>query len=377
MKVVFLTNQASYHQMHYARAMVNLLGADSFRIVFQKPTSESRAEMGWTDEFTEPYIIRFWQSDASTSEACRWIDQADVVIQGRFPIKYVRQRIEQGKLTFACQERLWKKRPSLARKISRIGHLYKNYYSLNKSNYHFLAIGAYAAQDLNDMGIFLKRSWRFGYFIDVPEQRPYPSERDHIELLWCARLSAVKQPQRALQIVKGLIDQGVKAKLTMIGDGHLKTQLQQNISQLSLSKHVKMLGWQTQEEVFEAMRGADLFLMTSHHGEGWGLVVNEAMSNGCGVVANRELGSAACLIDDGVTGFLYDGSDIDELVERIANSDQAQIASMGLQSRERMSALWSATIAASRSIELFEALLVGNDLAAKSFYSEGPYTSIG
>ena len=47
MKVLFLTNLASYHQMDFARAMVELPGVDDFRIVFQKPIYEERVEMGW------------------------------------------------------------------------------------------------------------------------------------------------------------------------------------------------------------------------------------------------------------------------------------------------------------------------------------------
>ena len=130
------------------------------------------------------------------------------MIQGRFPIKYVKSRIDAGKLTFACQERLWKKRPTLGRKLSRLGHFYKNYISVNKPNYHFLAIGNYAAKDLNDMGFFKSRSWQYGYFIDAPDYQAREGSA-HLSLLWCARFSEVKQPSTALDIVSGLKDKGL------------------------------------------------------------------------------------------------------------------------------------------------------------------------
>lgn len=376
MKVVFLTNQASYHQMHYARAMVKRLGADNFRIVFQKPTSESRAEMGWKDEYTESYILRFWESDSVRQEVMQWIDQAEVVIQGRFPIKYVRERIKKGKLTFACQERLWKKKPSLKRKIARLPHLYKNYYSVNKSNYHFLAIGAYAAKDLNDMGIFKGRSWQFGYFIDVPEYQVRSSERQQLELLWCARLSPVKQPAKALEIAQGLIEKGLQVHLTMIGDGDLRDQINAEISRLGLQDNVTLTGWQTQEEVFQYMHKADLFLMTSHHGEGWGLVVNEAMSHGCGVIANKELGAAAWLVKDGETGYLYSDDDIAGLIRKIASTREEQLLAIGQQGQRRMESVWSASVAAERSIALFTSLLSEKNAEARLLFSEGPCSAI-
>jgi len=376
MKVVFLTNQASYHQMHYAREMVKLLGPNDFRIVFQKLTSDSRAEMGWTDEYEEPYIIRFWQSDSARDDALQWIETADVVIQGRFPIKYIRRRIKLGKLTFACQERIWKKKPSLKRKIGRLPHLFKNYYSVNKSNYHFLAIGANAATDLNELGLFRNRSWQFGYFIDVPDYLDRPREDADLEMLWCARLSAVKQPKKALQITRDLLDRGLQVHLTIIGDGDLRDEVTTEVARLGLDHSVSLTGWQTQEQVFDAMRKADLFLMTSHQGEGWGLVVNEAMSHACGVIANQELGSAAWLIKDGETGFLYGDHDLDALTTRIVNTERDRLLAMGYAGLQRMETTWSAKVAAERSMTLFEVLLSGRDGDAKRLFSEGPCKAI-
>ena len=39
--------------------------------------------------------------------------------------------------------------------------------------------------------------------------------------------------------------------------------------------------------------------------EGWGAVVNEAMSSGCAVVADAEAGSVPYLIENSKDGFIY------------------------------------------------------------------------
>lgn len=373
MKFLFLTNQASYHQMHYARAMVAELGEDNFRIVFQKPTSDARAEMGWKDDYQDQCILRFWESEADVFE---WIEQADVVIQGRFPIKHLKSRINAGKLTFACQERLWKKKPTLGRKLSRLGHFYKNYISVNKPNYHFLAIGRYAAKDLNDMGFFKGRSWQFGYFIDLPEYQARPA-RAHIQLLWCARLSDVKQPHIALDIVQGLQQRGLSVELTMIGDGQLRKALEADIQKRGLGQTVTLTGWQSQHEVLEHMSKADLFLMTSHHGEGWGLVVNEALSYGSAVVANQALGSAACLVSDGESGVLYSDEDLDAKLDQLARLGRDQILAMGQQGYQAMQSLWSSEVAAKRSIELAGFLNENRLAQAKTLFDDGPGKWLG
>jgi glycosyltransferase involved in cell wall biosynthesis len=373
MKFIFLTNQASYHQMHFARAMADQLGADNFRIVFQKPTSTARAEMGWKDDYTEDYILRFWlQAD----EVHKWIAKADVVIQGRFPIKFLKQRIDNGKLTFACQERLWKKRPTLGRKLSRLGHFYKNYVSVNKPNYQFLAIGYYAAKDLNDMGFFKGRSWQYGYFIDSPTYQPRPASST-LTLLWCARFSDVKQPHIALDIAQGLKLAGLDVVLTMIGDGDLRANIEEQIKQRNLVDEVRLLGWQTQDEVREHMMRTDLFLMTSHHGEGWGLVVNEAMSYGAAVIANAELGSAACLIEHSETGLLYQDGNLPDLLNELAQMSLDKLRGLGENAHAHMHECWSSEVAAQRTIALANALLA-SDLcnadweSAKTLFSSGP-----
>lgn len=373
MKFVFLTNQASYHQMHFARAMADELGAENFRIVFQKPTSAARAEMGWKDDYKEHYILRFWQQADDVHE---WIAKADVVIQGRFPIKHLKQRIKDGKLTFACQERLWKKRPTLGRKLSRLGHFYKNYISVNKPNYHFLAIGHYAAKDLNDMGFFKGRSWQYGYFIDAPKYQSRPASNT-LALLWCARFSEVKQPRIALEIVQGLKQGGVDVTLTMIGDGDLRADIEQQIKQRNLDDQVRLVGWRTQDQVSEHMKQADLFLMTSHHGEGWGLVVNEAMSFGAAVIANAELGSAACLIDHGKTGLLYQDDILPELLRELVQMPLETLRDLGKNANDHMHQNWSSAVAAQRTIALATTLL-NSDLnnedweSAKKMFSSGP-----
>ena len=364
--------------MHFARAMVAELGADNFRIVFQKPTSAARAEMGWTDDYQEDYILRFWQQ-ADDVHQC--IQKADVVIQGRFPIKHLKSRIKSGKLTFACQERLWKKRPTLGRKLSRLGHFYKNYISVNKPNYHFLAIGQYAAKDLNDMGYFKGRSWKYGYFIDAPDYQSRPPSNT-LKLLWCARFSDVKQPHIALDISAGLKQAGFDVELTMVGDGDLRADIEHQIEQRKLTDCVRLTGWQTQDQVRDHMTQADLFLMTSHHGEGWGLVVNEALSFGAGVIANSELGSAACLIEHGATGLLYQDGEVAKLIDELAQLSLFDIRELGRNANSNMRLRWSSSIAAQRTIALSQALLTskleqGDWSLAKSLFSDGPGAYLG
>ncbi len=366
---------ASHHQMDFARAMAELSGIDNFRIVFRKPVYKERIEMGWADDggFNEPFIIRFWQSDQTKTEALRRINRADVVIQGHFPTKYVRERINQGKLTFASQERFWKNPPSLRRRITRFPRLYKNYHSVaNKENYHFLAIGAWAAQDLNGLGIFEGRSWKFGYFMDTPEYQVKKQRGDTISLLWCASFIPFKQPHKALEIARGLRERGMAVHLTMIGDGSLRPSIEQHISQSGAGGYVTLTGWQNQDEVRRRMLDSDLFLMTSNRGEGWGMVVNEALGCGCCVMANRESGAAPWLVEHGKNGFLYSDETQGERLDEVATTSRERLLDMGRLGHQRMTDEWSARLAAGRVIDLSAKLLDGDIESAKRLYRSGP-----
>lgn len=357
MKVLFLTNMPSYHQMQLARRLVELLGAANFRIAFHKPTPSNRTEMGWEDNYTDSFVLRFWESATAKTETQHWIADSDVVIHGRFPIAHVRKRINSGKLTFAYQERYFKRKFSYLKVLFRSHRIIKNYWSVNRSNYHLLAAGAYTAFDLNRIGMFRGRSWKFGYFIEPSKLVNHDLSSSKLELLWCARFSAVKQPAQVLEIARGLRERNVSFNLTMIGDGELRSQTQLGAAQYDLSNQIKFIGWQTPEQVKLLMQSADIFLMTSHQAEGWGIVVNEAMSNGCATVVNRAIGSAPWLIEHGKTGLIYEDQQLTKLMDKIAKLSRLELNAIGRTGHQHMVDTWSCQAAAKRFIALAEHLL--------------------
>ncbi len=279
-------------------------------------------------------------------------------------------------MTFAAQERFWKKKPSWRRRITRLPRLYKNYWSVNRGSYHLLAIGARAAQDLNDMGLFEGRSWKFGYFMDMPEYRLKKHSGDVVSLLWCARFTRFKQPHKALDIALGLRARGMTVHLTMIGDGELYPSIEQLVNQSGAAGYVTLAGWKKPHEVMQHMLASDLFLMTSDRGEGWGMVVNEAIGCGCGVIANRESGAAPWLVEHGKSGFLYSDEALDELLDEIAASSRERLLDMGRLGNERMMQEWSARAAAVRVVNLSEKLLVGNVESARRLFLDGPCSPV-
>lgn len=115
-------------------------------------------------------------------------------------------------------------------------------------------------------------------------------------LLYVGRLSAEKEVERCrdvLAAVPGL-------RLALVGDGPHRQKLEQCFS--GTSTH--FAGFLQGEELASAFASADAFLLPSRT-ETLGLVLLEAMAAGCPVVAPRA-GGIADIVQDGVTGHLYD-----------------------------------------------------------------------
>lgn len=359
MKLVLLTNMPSYHQMQLGQALAAELGEDAFRLVFESPPSVSRQEMGWSDTFSESYLLRCWHQ-SQQAEIINWIEQADVLVVGRFfhfP-EQIKRRIKRGKLTFSYEERFWKRPKTLLRTIARLPRIYKRYWSKQHKNHHLLAAGAYVAPDLQSLGCFKQRSWKFGYFIEPSSFIKPNTASQRIELLWCARFSPVKQPEVAVSIVQYLHNRCMDCHLTMIGDGELKQKTEAKVAELGLQAVVTFTGWQASDKVMEAMLSADIFLLTSAFGEGWGLVVNEAMSCGCVVIANQAIGSVPWLINNHKTGFSYQSEDeLNNLLSQLQQLTKDELREIGKNAQQYLNRYWSTTAAAANLVKLSQSLL--------------------
>ncbi len=72
------------------------------------------------------------------------------------------------------------------------------------------------------------------------------------------------------------IEEKEKTKLTLVGTGPLKKQLQNLIIELGIQQHVEIIEWMDREELKKLYNSASVFLFPSH--EGAGMVVAEALS---------------------------------------------------------------------------------------------------
>jgi glycosyltransferase involved in cell wall biosynthesis len=107
--------------------------------------------------------------------------------------------------------------------------------------------------------------------------------------------------------------------VVIAGDGPLRPQLEAEIRTHGAESIVRLIGWRS--DVHDLMAAVDLFVMPSL-GEGFGLVLLEAMAQQAPVVATRSM-SAPEIVIDGVTGCLVtpaDDVDLARAIEHMAGN---------------------------------------------------------
>jgi colanic acid/amylovoran biosynthesis glycosyltransferase len=123
-------------------------------------------------------------------------------------------------------------------------------------------------------------------------------------LLFVGRLTAAK----GLPILLESVSRVVGATLDIAGDGPDRKGLEEWAESLGILGRVKFLGYQSQQQVGELLKLADIFVMSSF-AEGLPVVLMEAMAAGVPVVATRIAGIPE-LVRDGHNGLLVSPGDV-------------------------------------------------------------------
>ena len=158
------------------------------------------------------------------------------------------------------------------------------------------------------------------------------------KIITIARLDKRKSHQNILMTIKNLIPTYPDIKYVCVGDGDERQNLEDLRKQLDIEKHVIFLP-RTKESLKTALLNeCDLFLMPSvthkKSVEGFGISFIEAGSYGKASIGGKD-GGQADAIEDGKTGYLCDGNDLNSIYETILKyfkNDQHKV--LGLQAKE-------------------------------------------
>ena len=119
--------------------------------------------------------------------------------------------------------------------------------------------------------------------------------------------------------------------------------------------NVEYLGWIDHHDVDAYYRAFDALVVPSRW-EGFGIVVIEAMRNGIAVVAS-DRGTLPEIVDDGVSGYIFDLEEPGRLASLLRSLDRPSLARMGASGKERYEAEFRPERMNRETIELYERAL--------------------
>lgn len=173
-----------------------------------------------------------------------------------------------------------------------------------------------------------------------------------VRIVMVARLSAPKDHHTLFQAFRLLHVDHPDAELHLIGEGDLKTELEELARSLKIEEQVHFRGFI--DPVADSLLDYDGFVLSSRW-EGNPLSVMEAMMAGLPVICSR-VGGIPELVDEGYTGFLVPPGDIQALYQRMkqfAESPELR-KSMGTAARCHALRYFSARSMAESYLRLYD-----------------------
>lgn len=372
MKVTFVSNYINHHQIPFSNEMFQALG-ENYRFIQTEPMEEERVRMGWGVDVSEiPYLRLYYEK----KEECeQLILESDIVIFGGTEREeIIRPRLKSGKITVRNSERLYREGQWKAVSPRGLRRKFIDHTQYRNKKVYLLCCGAYVASDFHLVGAYPGKMLKWGYFPEALEYRPEQlineNAADVVQLLWAGRFLDLKHPEYAVLAAEHLRKSGQAFRLTMIGDGPKRQNIERLIAEKGLGEWIDMKGFMKPEFVRSHMERANIFLFTSNHLEGWGAVLNESMNSGCAVVANRAIGAVPFLIRDGENGLTYPNGNTSAFLEQVqlAAADAGLRKKLGRNAYDTIIGMWNPKSAAERLLKFLENLCAGKEY----WEEEGP-----
>lgn len=370
MKVVFISNFLTHHQVPFCLEMQKRLG-DDFKFISTVKIFQWRLDLGFKDLDSEyDFVLKAYESEEMYEKAKKLTLDSDVVIMGSTTDDLLVERLKQDKLIFRYRARIFIFPDGFFKTIfnkEKMKLYYHRHIKYRKNkNLHLLCANAYGANDFGLFGLYKNKIYKWGYFLetnkyDIDKLIEQKEKNEKIQIIWVARFINWKHPEVVLKLAKNLKKQNYNFQIKMLGTGVLEEKTRKQVKKQNLEDVIEIVGQVPSDEVKEYMEKANIFIGTSDSWEGWGAVINESMNAGCAIVANRRMGSVPFLIQDGETGFRYNTyQDFENKVKMLIENKELR-GKLGKNAYHYITQEWTGSIAAENVIKLFEATMNGED----------------
>ncbi len=160
--------------------------------------------------------------------------------------------------------------------------------------------------------------------LNIPEEMPV--------IVFAGRICEQKRPALLADILRAARDQGLAFRALIIGEGELKAQLKDLLSEYHLAEHVRMLDSVPHQRWLDILVASDIFLMPSQY-EGISIALLESMAAGVVPVVAKVGGHDEIVTPDAGVLIPHGENELREYLDAIRRllSDPSEMQQMSKQ----------------------------------------------
>ena len=345
--------------------------------ILRSKTPKERLDLGYEEMNYLPFVVRAFDN---IDEAYALAVDADVAIFGDCPNSFLEKRMSANKISFKYTERIFKK-GRWRYYHPRINKLIKNkFLKYKNSNLYVLCASSFTCGDLAFCGFPAEKCFNWGYFPEISNkdlnELLLKKGDKTLEIIYVGRLLKLKKVFLLIKALNVMNKEKKNVHVSIVGDGPIKNTLIKYVKTRHI-ENIDFLGSINYKDVFKHLEKSDVLYLGSNFYEGWGAVVNEAMSNACIPVVSHSVGSAPCLIKNGINGYVFKLNDLNGLCNAFNNiySNFFERKVLMENAYNTIDLLWNASVAVDRFLEcIYFFLKSENELDNKfvTLFNDGP-----
>lgn len=354
-KIVFVTNMCTHYSIRLFELLAEACDVDFYFTGGNEPYWEKKNKL-CLGKFKGQYLRGFflWPGFKITLELFTLFWQkTDVVIKtldDKFALPLIFWMAKIRRKPFILWTGLWHHPETFVHRISRFFTRAVYYYSDA-----VIVYGQHVKQYLTSLGISEDKIFIAPHAVnnDLFNKEVSTKEKEELKkeiglpprkvILYVGRLEDCKGIEYLIEAVKGIKHD--LFNIIFIGCGTRKHEFEKKCKERKFN--YVFLDYISNEELYRYYAISDIFVLpsitTRDFKEPWGLVINEAMNQGCAVVTTEAVGAAkGGLVEDRKTGFIVperDSSALQAAIETLLKNERL-LTSMKEAARERIK-YWS------------------------------------
>jgi glycosyltransferase involved in cell wall biosynthesis len=220
----------------------------------------------------------------------------------------------------------------------------------------------------------------------TPEQAMERTERfvrpsDEFVIMALSRIDVEKGTDLALHALRILLNQGVNARLRLVGDtvagGHFRQTIEEKIAMMDLGEKVDYVGFvESKADKVALLKTSDCFLAPFIKSEPFGLVYTEAMAAGLPIIApDQGAGKEIITWDGRRAGLVYRSQDTGQMADAVKQliENPTEARAMSRDARQLVAEHFNARQMAQGFYNVFQEAIERRRVGARSYhYARSP-----